>query len=314
VSLLKELSQKLIFVVGKGGVGRSTVSSALASAFAKENEHVLVVQWTLTDSLSPVYGLPPCGHQAVLLPPQFMTMNFSSHEAIREYFVDHLKMKWLHSFLIENKHVQKLLHAAPGISELFFLGRLLWLADLTQNNKGRCYDRVIVDTPAMGHGVSLFGIAQTVARLGITGPLAQECERVTHLLQNPTKTAHVFVTLAEELPVEECMEFIPKASHLLGHAPKMVFINQSANEHFFPDLALLEQPEFFRTHENSSVFAQVFRRNFFESHMKAWAKEKNIATCSLPDVNLAHANVSQERITHILSEVLKKDSFQFGAL
>ena len=200
------LTQKLLFVLGKGGVGRSTASLALATSFAAAGERVLVVQWALRDDLSPRYGLPPAGHTETAVTPGVFTMNFDADEAIREYFVDHLGMRLLHSVVIENKHVQRLIHAAPGVQELFFLGRLLWLVELAHAKRGWSYDRVIVDTPATGHGVSLFTIAPTIAGFGMTGPLAAECVRVSALLADARKVGVLFVTLPEELPVEETLE------------------------------------------------------------------------------------------------------------
>lgn len=120
MTLFTQLSQKLLFIIGKGGVGRTAVSASLAAHFANKGEKVLVVQWSLKDTISPLYSRPQCTHKETLLPSGYKVMNFSASDAIREYFVDHLKMKLIYSMVIENKHVQRLIHAAPGVQELFF--------------------------------------------------------------------------------------------------------------------------------------------------------------------------------------------------
>ncbi len=233
-----------MFVVGKGGVGRSSVAASLAAYYSQKKEKVLLVQWSLSDSISPIFSSPSAAHKENLVsfsfPPSpqtisFHVMNYNADEAIQEYFVDHLKMKLVHSLIIQNKHVQKLIHAAPGISELFFLGRLFWLIELSQKEIVSSYDRIIVDAPATGHGVSLFGIAKAVANLGMTGPLALECERVSNLLSNPEKTGIIFVTLPEELPVEESIESLPIVKTKLGFPPLCLLMNQSiSNFNFTP--------------------------------------------------------------------------------
>ncbi len=47
----------IVFVMGKGGVGRSTVSAALALALARRGQRVLIMEWTVTETLGPWFGL-----------------------------------------------------------------------------------------------------------------------------------------------------------------------------------------------------------------------------------------------------------------
>ena len=304
--ILNHITQKLLFIMGKGGVGRTTVAASLASYFAAKGEKVLVVQWALKDSISPLYSLPECSHTEQLLPGGYKVMNFSSSAAIREYFVDHLKMKFIYSMIIENRQVQKFIHAAPGIQELFFLGRLFWLVELVQKEKGYYYDRVIVDCPATGHGVSLFGIAPAVANLGVTGPLATECQRVTKLLMDKEKTGVFIVTLPEELPVEECYESVPKITEQLQRPPLALIINQSNSTQFFPKLNLSKDEEWFLKLKSSLnhlesrqeldvLLAGLIKRNLLEEKVLTWAQSFSfqsavnpIRVISLPDVRLLH--------------------------
>lgn len=224
-------------------------------------------------------------------------MNFNADEAIKEYFVDHLKMKLLYSVIIQNKHVQKLIHAAPGVSELFFLGRLFWLVELAQKERGVRYDRIIVDSPATGHGVSLFGIAKAVASLGMTGPLAVECERVAKLLADKQKTAIFLVTLPEELPTEECIEVFPTITQKLGYTPLFLMVNQSIQKNLYPKLSgNLNDPwinnllQAFKTegakHELTSLVSALIKRNTYEKKLQEFAASQNVNLLSIPDFNL----------------------------
>ena len=222
--------QRLLFVCGKGGVGRTTISCAMAQAYALRGERVLLVQWALRDSISGRFQKPPCNHTVQVVAPGLETMNFQPDEAIREYFVDHLGLRLLHQLIIENKHVQRLIHAAPGVQELFFLGRLFWLTCLSLPERGWQYDRIIVDTPATGHGASLFQLPQTISQFGMTGPLAYESERVAKLLADSKITGVILATLPEELPVEETIEFAPQLTAALGRPPLAFILNRSVRE------------------------------------------------------------------------------------
>lgn len=316
------MQQRLFFIIGKGGVGRSSVSASLASYFAQKKEKVLVVQWSLSDSISSIFSSSAAGHKESKieftflqsqLKNSFHTMNFKADEAIKEYFVDHLKMKLLYSIIIQNKHVQKLVHAAPGISELFFLGRLFWLSELAQKERGFCYDRIIIDTPATGHGVSLFGIAKAVASLGMTGPLAMECERVSSLLGDRKKTTTMLVTLPEELPMEECIESFPIVVKKLGFKPSYLLVNQSVHESLFPNLVSnVEQAwsshltESFSSDlskkEFKSLVQSLLKRNQYEKKLHEFASSQKVDMISVPDFNLVHKKNTSYHIVKSMTE------------
>ncbi len=318
MALLNDLSQKLIFVVGKGGVGRTTVSASLAYHYAQKGEKVLLVQWALKDAVSPLYSLSPCSHKESNTPHRYKVMNFSAAEAIREYFVEHLKMKLIYNVVIENKHVQRLIHAAPGVQELFFLGRLFWLVELAAVEKGYYYDKVIVDLPATGHGLSLFGIAPAVANLGMTGPLAYECERVNRLLMDQDKTGVLVVTLPEELPIEECYETIPKITQQLQRPPLGIVVNQSVNTTIFPQMNFSASEIWYKNlftnlneknaqTELNLILSILHKKNICESQLANWAKnysekiEKTIPVVSLPDLNILSHSVTQVEMIELLS-------------
>lgn len=307
-------------------MGRSSIATSLATYYSQKKQNVLVVQWGLSDTISPIFSHPPSGHKAESVSFNFIanqeklsfkTMNFNADEAIKEYFVDHLKMKLIYSLIIQNKHVQKLIHAAPGISELFFLGRLFWLVELSQKETGIFYDRIIIDTPATGHGISLFGIAKAVANLGITGPLAIECERVAKLLADSQKTASIFVTLPEELPVEECIESVPKVIQKLGYSPQCIIVNQSVHSSLYPQLESFQQGSDFAqlvqnfSHDGAkkeffSLVNSLVKRNQYQKKLEEFAHAKKINVLSVPDFNLIQKQISSLQIIECITQFLNQ--------
>ena len=50
---------QILFVLGKGGVGRSSVATALALMFAARGERVLIMEWTVEEAIAPWFGLTP---------------------------------------------------------------------------------------------------------------------------------------------------------------------------------------------------------------------------------------------------------------
>ena len=308
-----DLKQTLIFMLGKGGVGRTTSALTLAKLFVERGERVLVVQWAMHDGIGPRYKVPLVGHKETEVEKCLSTMNFDPNEAMREYFVDHLGMKLLHSVVIENKHVQRLIHTAPGIPELFFLGRLFWLVELASAVRGWKYDRIIVDAPATGHGVSLFTVAASVASFGMTGPLAVECERVSQLLADESKVGTVVCTLAEELPVEETLEFIPKITSVLKRPPLFVAINRSISQNLDGDFERVSTEAWFVTllsavsdqQAKSAVqllLNDLIKRNTFEQKLRKACLQLEIPCLLFSDAQLTHPGIDENDVPKVISK------------
>jgi len=322
-NLAEKIRQRLVFFLGKGGVGRTTLASSFALACAERGENTLIVQWALQDSVSHLFSRPSAKHDSSAIAPHLWTMNFSPDEAIREYFIDHLKLKLIYNLVIENKHVQKLIHAAPGIQELFFLGRLFWLVCLSEEIRGTRFDRIVVDAQATGHGVSLFTIAPTIAQFGMTGPLAAECERVARMLADPELVSAALVTIPEELPVEETLEFLPKIQTDLGRQPGALFINRSiapfaqatpeALDENHPALAWRQHLSGERSFKAVSLLHRDLRkRDTFEKYLRGEVNKHcpNMPVYSIPDIGLSDPEASAPSVLQQVAAALRQSEPQ----
>jgi Mrp family chromosome partitioning ATPase len=213
---------QVIFVLGKGGVGRSTVATALAAGLARRGGRVLIAQWAIADAISPWFGRAPTGFVAQAIAPNLATKNFTLTEAFEQYLVEHLHARAFYRTVVSNRHVRRAIAAAPGLAELMFLGNLMAVTTIE-----RSCDRVIVDAPAMGHGASLLAMPRVTRALDISGLLAIECERVAAMLADPARSAAIVVTTPDELAVEETLEFWPQIARELGRPPLAAVINFS---------------------------------------------------------------------------------------
>jgi hypothetical protein len=220
---------RIIFVLGKGGVGRSTVSAALGLSRAARGERVLVLEWSVTEAMAPWFGRAEAGIDPVLLAPGLSVANYRLDAALRAYFVDHLRLGLFYRHIIDGPHIRRLIQAAPGIAELLFLGQLWWLTSLAEKEAGLAFDRIIVDAPATGHGASILELPATLATLGATGLLALEIGRVRSMMGDPAWTGTAVVALPDELSVEETCELVPRTTTNLGRRPLAAFVNRSAS-------------------------------------------------------------------------------------
>lgn len=226
--LARDPLPRIVFVLGKGGVGRSTVAAALGTALAARGEQVLVLQWAVADAIGPWFGRAPAGADPVEVAPGLSVANFSLAESLRAYFVDHLHLGPVYRHVIRAEQVWRLIQLAPGLSEIFFLGELWWLTTLAEREAGLRFDRIVVDAPATGHGASLLDVPAALARMGAAGLLALEVRRVTEMMADPRRTGALLVSLPELLVVEETRELLPRVAERLGRAPLALVVNRSA--------------------------------------------------------------------------------------
>lgn len=234
---------RVLFVLGKGGVGRTTVAAAVGQALAQHGERVLVLEWTAAEAVAPWFGLPPAGTQPVRVAPNLWAVNYRLGEALRAYFVDHLHLRAFYRRVVDGPHVRRLIEAAPGIAELLFLGQIWWLTTLAAQEAGLEFDRLVVDAPATGHGASLLELPDAVRTVGASGLLGMEIGRVTAMMADPKWIGTVVVSLAEELAVEETLELVPRVTRSMGRQPLAAVVNRSVagvvdvdNNPWAPDL------------------------------------------------------------------------------
>ena len=224
--------RRLILVVGKGGVGRTTVASAIASEAARRGKTTLLVEVNANDRIGQYFGKPPVGTDIVPLGPNLWAVNTNPGAALAEYGLMVLKFKSVYEMVFENRVTKAFLRAIPGLDDYAVLGKV-WYAT-TEEKKGKfVYDTVVFDMPASGHSVSMLRVPQVIVETVPEGPLTRDARKIRELLADKAHTAAVLVTLAEEMPVNEAIELEGKLA-ALGIHPQQLLVNQVYPEHF-PD-------------------------------------------------------------------------------
>ena len=190
-------STTIDFVMGKGGVGRTTISRLLAHTYAKRGETTIIVECNGCTDIPAIYNIKGTGYTPSKITEGIDTISVSPMAAIEDYVVQQLKMRKLYTLIFENRLVKPLIEAAPGLHDTVQLGKIY---DLQISGK---WDRIIVDCPATGHGLSLISAAKTMMELSKRGPLFKQNKLVEDVISQHSRI--VLVTLAEELPVNEAL-------------------------------------------------------------------------------------------------------------
>lgn len=186
--IIEIASRKLIFVSGKGGVGKTVVSQALALALSRNFRTLWV---TFEDPLRPAGELRKIN-------PTLEHLNCDASVAFEEYMGMKIGIPALTRVFLQNKLIRFLAKAAPGIHELVLLGKV-W-------HDRTAYDRVVVDMPSTGYGLAMFQSTDNFAQLFKTGPLYKDAVRMLETFRDPAECGQVIVGLPEEMPLRESLE------------------------------------------------------------------------------------------------------------
>lgn len=227
------LDRRLLLVTGKGGVGKSTVSAALALLAARAGKRVLVCEVNAQERIAPLLGAPPAGPAIREALPGLFTVDVTPQESMREYGLMVLKFRTIYDAVFENRVVRYFLKAIPSLAELVMLGKILHEARAEEHGRPR-WDVVVVDAPATGHAVQLFRVPAVLMDTVPAGPLRRDAEWMRDLLLDPAMTALSIVTLPEEMPVNESIELDAQVREVLGIPRGVLFVNALPEVRFSP--------------------------------------------------------------------------------
>jgi anion-transporting ArsA/GET3 family ATPase len=197
------LDRRLLLVVGKGGVGRTTVATALARMAARMGKRVLLAQTNSPERLGRLLGFKTTiGPMVTVIDDSLSAVNMTPKDALHEYGVLLLRYEPLYRAVFENKPMRSFLGAFPGLDYWTMLGKTCYHASETENGRLK-YDLVVLDGPASGHAVAMLRVPDAVSSAMPKGPLARDALLARALLSDSRQTAAVLVSLPEELPARE---------------------------------------------------------------------------------------------------------------
>jgi anion-transporting ArsA/GET3 family ATPase len=224
--------RRLVLVLGKGGVGRSTIAAALASRNAARGKRTLLYETNANDRFGSYFDKPAVGTSVTELAPNLSAVNTNPAAALEEYGLMILKFKSVYEMVFENRVSKAFLRAIPGLDDYALLGKV-WFHTTEEKRGAPVWDTVVFDMPASGHSVSMLRVPWVIVDTVPEGPLTRDARTIKALLCDPARTSAVLVTLAEEMPVNEAIELEARLT-ALGVVPQQLLVNQVFPRHFAP--------------------------------------------------------------------------------
>ncbi len=211
-------TSRVVIVAGKGGVGKTTVTAALATAAARTGMSVLIVEVEGKSGLAACFGQAPLTYEEAELRPGLRARTLTPDDALLEYLDDH-GMRRISRRLSRSGALDVVATAVPGMRDILVLGKV------KQLERGGTADLIVLDAPAAGHAVNFLVSARGLVDAVKVGPIQKQAADVVELLTDPARCQVLLVTLPEETPVNELIDTAYAVEDRAGVALGPIVVN-----------------------------------------------------------------------------------------
>jgi energy-coupling factor transporter ATP-binding protein EcfA2 len=213
---------RLHVITGKGGTGKTTVAAALALALASAGGKVLLMEVEGRQGIAQLFDCPPLpyGERKVAVAPGTPTraggdvyaLAADPESALIEYLEMFYNLRHAGRALTRLGVVDFATTIAPGLRDVLLTGKA---AEATRRRAaGRhLYDAVVMDAPPTGRISRFLNVATEVSGLARMGPIRGHADTVQSVIRSPQTAVH-FVTVLEEMPVQETLDGVAELRSL----------------------------------------------------------------------------------------------------
>ena len=214
-TMIDLLDRKLLFVTGKGGVGKTTIAASLALLAAQHGKRTLVGEIDAKGNLADFYETGPTAFKEREVSPGLWAMSMDTEESLKEYLSLQLKVPFIARLGPLARTFDFVANAAPGVKEILTVGKFLWEV------RERSYDLVVVDAVATGHITGQLAAPRRPSRSSSrSGMVRDQTGWMIDILGDPAQTGVVIVSAPEEMPVNETLELAERAAQRDRRRPR----------------------------------------------------------------------------------------------
>ncbi|HET9898530.1 MAG TPA: ArsA-related P-loop ATPase [Streptosporangiaceae bacterium] len=215
---------RLHVVTGKGGTGKTTVAAALALALASNGKPVLLMEVEGRQGIAQVFDVPPLPYEErrVAVAPaadgrpggDVFALAVDPQSALLEYLEMFYNMRQAGRALTRLGVVDFATTIAPGLGDVLLTGKAAE-AVRRKTDGSQAYAAVVMDAPPTGRISRFLNISSEVSGLARVGPIRNHADTVQKVIRSAQTVVH-FVTLLEEMPVQETLDGIAELRDIAG--------------------------------------------------------------------------------------------------
>jgi anion-transporting ArsA/GET3 family ATPase len=182
----------LYFLSGKGGVGKTHLSTSLSMHLAKSGRKTLLVEFSKFAQFSE-YFTTEIGFEPVKVEKDFYASSWTGLDCLHEYASKVLKSKHAANLFFKVPLMKKLSRVAPGLKEIAVLGKIT--SDYRENDFKTEFDDIVFDCPASGHFLSMMRVPESLSSTVGVGPMERECKSI---LESVSSNSDVYFALIQD--------------------------------------------------------------------------------------------------------------------
>ncbi len=220
------LDRRLLFVTGKGGTGKTSVTAALSLLASQQGQRVLACEVEPRGDLAEFFESPPAGFRPREVQPGLFAMAMSTEESLQEYLRLQLHLPAIARMGPLARAFDFVATAAPGVREILTVGKLAYEA------RERHYDLVVADAAASGHVVGQLAAPRAIDELVQVGPIHSQTGWMLDILGDASVTGLVVVTTPEEMPVNETIDLVRRVASETNVEVAAIVVNRVLPELF----------------------------------------------------------------------------------
>jgi anion-transporting ArsA/GET3 family ATPase len=240
------LDRRLLFVTGKGGVGKSTVTAALGLLAAQRGRKTLACELDAKGDLAALFETSPMDFAPRQVFPGLWGMAMHTEDSLDEYLRLQLRLPRFSRIGSLAKAFDFVATAAPGVREILTVGKLAYEV------RERHFDIVVADASATGQVVGQLTAPHAINSLVRVGAIRSQTDWVVDILADHAVTGLVAVTTPEEMPVRETIELVRKVTDDTDVDVAAVVVNR-----VLPELFSRSDEEVFERLRQPAVVARL---------------------------------------------------------
>jgi anion-transporting ArsA/GET3 family ATPase len=201
--------RRAIWVTGKGGVGKSSISAALALLASQRGLRTLLIDVQATGDAARFLDAGPPRYEARQAAENLYHLALYPEEVLDEYLAVALKVPRVRRFGPIRKVFDFIATGAPGVKEVLVPGKVGFEERARDGGRPR-WDLIVVDAAPSGQVLSYLRGPRSIQEMVGVGMIRNQTAWVQELIDDPQRTGLVIVSLPEEMPVVETEELLAK--------------------------------------------------------------------------------------------------------
>ncbi len=212
---------RLIFVTGKGGTGKSTVSAALATALATRRPTTLadldgrqaaIRLIGVEASAAGAAWKDSHGENSTQNDHALDVVTITPHGELETFIERIVPLRAVSRRMLQSRTFGYVTAALPGLEAFLMLERMRQIA-----GHAALKDRfAVIDAPATGHALELLAVAKGIRKLAPTGTLNRLSSAVEEFLIDRNRFGVMLTVTPEELALREALEAAGELRDRLG--------------------------------------------------------------------------------------------------